>query len=362
MSPHRSPRHRAIRLAWTLLAITAAALVAAGCGSDESDASSGSDDAAAADVTLVVYSGREQELVEPLYEQFTEETGIELDVRYGESPAMAAQLLEEGDQSPADVFYAQDAGAIGVASDLLAELPEETLSLVEERFRDGDGHWVGVTGRARALVYNTEEVEADTLPGSILEVVEPAWKDKVGVAPTNASFVAWVTAMRITEGDDAAREFLEGLVANGARTYEKNGAIVDAVANGEVTVGLVNHYYLYEKLAQDAELPIANHFYDDGDIGNLVNVSAVGVLDSSTQQDAAKRFVEFMLDEGQRFITEVADAREFPVIELEGFEDSERYADLPDLAEIRGPEVDLGDLAPEFEATVAMIEDAGLTS
>jgi iron(III) transport system substrate-binding protein len=358
--PRFSSRSR--RLLASVAMVGAAAVVAVGCGGDDADGTDAGSDTAAEDVTLVVYSGREQELVEPLYERFTEETGIELDVRYGDSPGMAAQLLEEGDNSPADVFYAQDAGAISAVADQLAELPDEVLDRVETRLRDGDGRWVGVTGRARALVYNTDEVADSELPGSVTELVEDEWQGRVAIAPTNASFVAWVTALRLTEGDDVARQWLEGLKANDVRTYEKNGAIVDAVGRGEVEVGLVNHYYLYEKLGQDADLPAANHYFDDGDVGNFVNVSAVGMLETSEHQEAAIRFIEFMLDEGQRWITEDSEAREYPVIELEEFEGSERYAELPSLDEIRGADVDLGDLGPELEATVQMITAAGLTS
>src|SRR5688500_10137954 len=132
------------------LAVLLAAGAVAGCGGN--DEGSG---------PITVYSGREEELVAPLFEQFTEETGIDVEVRYGDSAELAATIAEEGDNSPADVFFAQDPGSLGAIEEQLAQLPEETLERVDERFRDGDGRWVGTSGRARVIVYNTDELTED---------------------------------------------------------------------------------------------------------------------------------------------------------------------------------------------------------
>ena len=357
------PRPTARRTAASIATIALAALVAAGCGSDSDSGGSGSSDSAGSDESaLVVYSGREKELVEPLYERFEEESGIDVEVRYADSAAMAAQLQEEGDRSPADVFYAQDAGAIGAVESLLAELPAELIADVPAQFRDRDGRWTGVTGRVRTLVYNTDQIEEADLPTTVFGVLEPEWKGKVGVAPTNASFIAFVTAMRLELGDERAREFLEGLVANDAQIYEKNGPIVDAVGKGEVEVGLVNHYYLWERLEKDADLPIANHFFAPNDIGNLVNTSAIGILASAEHREEAEQLVEFMLTEGQEFIVNDAPEREYPLSVTTDIADNERYQELPPLASIKAPAVDLSDLGAELEATVALIRESGLGS
>ena len=346
---------RLLRRLAPVLVILAAAGIAAGCGDDSGDGDSG-------DSKLVVYSGREKELVEDLYDRFEEETGIELEVRYAGSSALAAQLQEEGDRSPADVFYAQDAGAIGAVEDLLAPLDQELLDQVPAEYRDRDGRWTGVTGRVRTLVYNTDELDASKLPTSVFDVVEPAWKGRVGVAPTNASFIAFVTAMRLEYGDDRARAFLDGLVENDAKVYEKNGPIVDAVGKGEVQVGLVNHYYLYEKLEQDPELPIANHFFEAGDIGNMVNTSAIGILEGADHADEANQLVEYMLGDAQTYIVEEAPEREYPLSVDETIAANERYRELPSLDSIEAPELDLSELGGELEATVAMIRESGLGS
>ena len=337
------------RLAPTLLAallVVAGALTTACGGSDGGDAK------------LVVYSGREQELVEPLYARFTEDTGIELDVRYGESPALAATILEEGGASPADVFYAQDAGSIGVLDGLLAELPAADRALIPDRFQDPGGRWVGVTGRVRVLAYNTERVDAADLPASVLDLADPDWTlGDIGVAPANASFVGFVSAMREALGDEATQAWLDGL-AEHAKPYEKNSQIVDAIAAGEIDTGLVNHYYLYEKLASDPAAPVANHGFGPADIGSFANVSAVGILASAGQPEAARTFVNGLLTEGQVFFANDAEEREYPLNEAQP--GLERAAELPPLSEAGGPDVDLAALADDLESTVRMIRDAGL--
>ena len=325
-----------------MLPILLAALLA-GCGDDDAGG------------PVTVYSGREEELVAPLFQRFTEETGIEVEVRYGDSAELAATIAEEGSSSPADVFFAQDPGSLGAVESQLAELPGELLGRVDRRFRDADGRWVGTSGRTRVLVYSTEAVEEGELPGSVLDLTEEEWKDRVGIAPTNASFQAFVTGMRLELGDDETRAWLEGLKENGARTYEKNVAIVEAVAAGEVDVGLVNHYYLALVKAEQPDAPIANHLFEAGDAGNLVSVAGAGVLSSSDQSSDGEAFVEFLLsDEGQQFYVDEAEEAEYPLVE--GVEPS---AGLVPLDEIQGPDVELTSFGAELEATVELLRDTG---
>ncbi len=343
-------RLRPTRALLIALTIITTALIAVACGGSDS---SGGD-------KLVVYSGREQELVEPLYAQFTKDTGIELDVRWGESPELAATIREEGDASPADVFYAQDAGSIGVLDSQLTPLPQADLDLVDARYRDPAGLWVGVTGRIRVLAYNKDRVQPDALPASVLALAEPTWTlGDIGVAPTNASFVGFVSALRETVGDEQTQAFLDGLATH-AKTFQKNSQIVDAIASGEIDTGLVNHYYLYEKLASDPNAPVANHYFDPTDPGSLVNVSAVGILATSKHKQAAETFVHWLLTDGQIFFANDAVEREYPLNATQP--GLERSAELPPLAEHLGPEVDLAKLGNDLEGTIGMIRKAGLVS
>jgi iron(III) transport system substrate-binding protein len=327
------------------------ALALAGCGGG--GFSPGEDE-------LVVYSGREEELIGPLVERFEEETGIELAVRYANSSELAATLAEEGDNSPADVFWAQDPGALGAveAEGRFAELPQAVLDRVPERFRDPDGTWTGVSGRVRVIAYNTDALSEDDVPDRIDDVADARWRGKIGIAPPNASFQAFVSAMRLSRGDDATREWLDAVKANEPRFYENNIAILEALSEGEIEIGLVNHYYLSLIKSENPDAPVANHFLAPGDDGALVSVAGAGVIAGSDKQAQAVRFVEFLLSEtGQRFYAEETEEAEYPLVD--GVEPREG---LPPLESLRGPDVELDRLGEELETTLELLAEAGYTT
>ena len=355
------PRHLTAR--HLLAAATAAALALSltACGdSGDGSGTAGGEAAtdAAGDAGLVVYSGRNEDLVQPIIDRFTDETGIEVAVRYAGTGELAAQLLEEGDRSEADVFFAQDGGALGAIAKegLFAEIPQETLDLVDERFRADDGRWVGVSGRARVIAYNPEQVPEAEVPASVLDLTDPRWSGEVGIAPTNASFEAFVTGLRVLEGDDAARAWLEGMAANDVQVFDNNIAVLDAVDNGVVSLGLINHYYWYERVAEVGEDAVTARlvFPGGGDPGALVNVAGVGILAGSDDQDTAQELVAFLLsDEAQTYFAE--ETKEYPLVD-----GVETDAALPPLDELDPPAIDLSDLDTLAE-TQAMIQEAGLS-
>lgn len=304
--------------------------------------------------SVTVYSGRTEDLIGPAIEIAEAATGITAEVRYGSTAELAATIAEEGENTPASLYIAQDAGALGQLANegLLSELPEELLNRVDERFRSRDGLWVGISGRARVLVYNTDMVAEEELPTSVQDLTGEAWTGMVGWAPENGSFQAFVTAFRALEGDDAAREWLEGMIANDAQVYESNGAIVRAVAAGEVSVGLVNHYYKFEIEAEEGDLPIENHYFEAGDPGSLVNVAGVGVLANGPDQQSALAMVDALLSpEIQGYFAETT--YEYPLIE--GVETDEEL--LP-LADVGSPDIDLSDL-DDLEGTLELLAEAG---
>jgi iron(III) transport system substrate-binding protein len=301
-----------------LAASLATALVLAACGTQEDAVVSPAPDAAVpsdAAGALVVYSGRNENLVGQLFADFTAATGIAVEVRYGDTAELAIQILEEGTRSPADVYFGQDAGALGAlqAQGRFAELPSDLIDLVDARYRSREGRWIGVTGRSRNLVINTDLLDISEVPKSVLELVDPRWAGRVGWSPTNGSFQAFVTAMRLLEGEQAARAWLEGMVANGAVPYRNNTAIVEAIGRGEITIGLTNNYYLPRFLAENPSFPAAN-VYLPGDVGGIVNVAGVGVLASTQRPAAAAELVRFLLSEDvQRDFGARVDAAEFPL-------------------------------------------------
>lgn len=302
---------------------------------------------------LTVYSGRSQNLVGPLLERFSEESGVAIDVRPGDSAELALLIDEEGDASPADVFYSQSPGATEflAAGGRLGELPDEVLDAVDEPYRDADGQWVGVTARQRVLVYNTDLVDPAALPASIFDVGDPEYAGRVAVAPTNGSFQDFVTALRQVEGDDAARRWLGALADGGAPTYANNDAIVEAVGRGEVEMGLVNHYYALRFLAEDPDLPVANHVLPDGDLGALVIPSTISIT-ATSDSPAAAELVSFLLDEqAQRYFAD--ETMEYPL--AAGVEPP---ADVPPLG--AAPEVDLDALGGGLTETIELITASGL--
>jgi iron(III) transport system substrate-binding protein len=301
---------------------------------------------------LVVYSGRGEELVAPLFEAFTETTGIEVEVRYGGSSELAATLIAEGEATGADVFFAQDPASLGSVATMMTVLTDDTLGLVDPKFRDPEGHWVGTSGRVRVVISNIHSEIA--LPQSIDDVVSPAWASQLGIAPTNGSFLAFVAAMILERGEEGTRQWLEALAANNPVDFEGNAPIVEATDNGELDGGLVNHYYLLrlraEGLGQNAE----NYFIPAGDVGSLVLPAGVGIMSATPRPDAAQQFVDFLLStEAQSFFA--TDTYEYPLIE--GVDPPQG---VPALSEINTPDIDLGELAGVLDLATRLVAEAGL--
>jgi iron(III) transport system substrate-binding protein len=321
-------------------AALAATVTLAACGGEDAD--------------LTIYSGRNEQLVGRLLDSFEKESGLKVDVRYGDSAELAATIAEEGDNSPADVFFSQDAGALGSIEDKLAPMPPAVEQMVPERFRDPQSRWVGVSGRARVIAYSTERLEESEVPDSVFDVTDEKWSGRVGIAPPNASFQAFVSAMRLDAGDDRTRTWLEDLAANDAKRYENNIQTVEAIDRGEIDLGLVNHYYLYELKRENPDLAVANHFARDGDPGALVNAAGAGVLRTSEHPEAARRFVRFLLGrEAQTYFAR--DTAEYPLIP-----GIERLEGLPPIDSVVGPKIELGDLGAKLRSTLELLDEVGL--
>jgi iron(III) transport system substrate-binding protein len=364
----RSTRRSSLRLT---AAAAALALLATACGGDDGatdeptpdttdesvDTDEPTDDdgeaAEDADGPLTVYSGRSEELVGEVLDGFTEATGIELEVRYGDTAELAATIINEGEASPADVYFGQDAGALGAlqAEGILRDLPQELVDQVEPAFASTTGQWVGVTGRVRVLSYSTERLSEEEVPDSVLDLTDEEWSGRVSWAPTNGSFQAFVTALRVTEG-----EWLEGMVANDVQVFENNASQLEAIERGEVDIAIVNHYYLARFTAENPDFPVANKFLP-GDIGGLVNVAGVAVLNTTDQPTAAEQFVEYLLsDEVQTFFSQEPNEAEFPAVTGQAAPEG-----LPTVEELDPPAIDLSDLE-DLQGTIALLEESGALS
>ncbi len=312
----------------------------------------GDDDAA----TLTIYSGRSEELVGPLLARFEAETGIAVEVRYASSTDLAATLREEGSSSPADVFFAQDPASLGAVAeaDMFAVLNPSILTLVPERFSDREGQWVGVSGRSRVLVYDAATLDPADLPTNADDLLDPVWRGRIGIAPSNASFLAFVAAMILDRGEDATAEWLAGLAANDPQIFSGNSPIVTEVNNGTVAIGLVNHYYLLGLIADQGGAIAANHFFASPGPESLVMPAGVGILTTTDSLGAAEQFVRFLLTaESQQYFAE--ETFEYPLVD-----GVDAPASLPPLDTLAHPDLDLSDLATVLDLATDLVAAAGL--
>lgn len=328
----------------------------AGCGSESAPAGEASQQASAPQ-TVVLYSGRDEELVGPLIEKFEAATGITVETRYGSTTEMAAQLLEEGDKTPAQVFLSQDAGALGAisAAGLFTTLPGEVTGVVEPAYTSRDGSWVGLTGRARVIAYDGKKLSADEVPDEVTALTGPAWKGKVGIAPTNASFQAFVTALRVSEGEAAAEKWLTDLKANDVKIFEGNSAILEAVNSGSLDAGLINHYYWYATAAETGadKMRAQLKYGKPGTTSALVNVTGAGVIKGSGQNAAANQLVAYLVgNEAQTYFVE--QTQEYSLVP-----GATGPKGAPTFTELQGPDIDLSDLA-SLDQTVALLQKVQL--
>ncbi|MBO0350233.1 iron ABC transporter substrate-binding protein [Phormidium pseudopriestleyi FRX01] len=304
--------------------------------------------------TLIIYSGRNENLIGPVIDKARQELGLNIEVRYGDTAELAIALLEEGRNSRADLFFSQDAGALGAMAQArrTMPIPQPLLNKVDQRFRSRNGQWIGISGRARVVDYNTQLVQPNELPSNIWELTDPKWRGKVGWAPTNGSFQSFVTAMRSIAGDARTLEWLRGMKDNGAVVYRNNTTIVEALGRGEVHLGLVNNYYLSRFTSENPNFPVAHH-YMPGDVGSMINVAGIAIMDTTDQKGDTEKFIEYLLKpEAQQYFAQ--ETTEYPLVS--GVQPPAKQISI---SQINPPNIDLSNLA-DLEGTISLLEQAGL--
>lgn len=334
-------KQRTSRLVGALL-LVATALAIGGCGGDQT--------------ALTIYAGRSQALIQPLLEQFSKDTGIPIKVRYGDGTDLALGILEEGQNSPADVYLTQDVGALGAlkAEGRLVALPQAILDRVPAPFRSPEGLWVGLSGRARVMVYNTDRIDPATLPTTVFDYTRPEWRGRLGIVPRSDGFPEFVTAMRLTKGDEVTKQWLTDLEAISPRTYPNNIAALQAVANQEVDVAFLNHYYLYRFLAERGEgFTARNFFFANADLGGLFLVAGAGVLDTSKNRAGAEAFIEYLLTpKAQQYFAD--ETHEYPLVD--GVITDKN---LPPLDSLQTPNIDLSNLQ-DLKGSLELMRQTGI--
>lgn len=307
--------------------------------------------------TLTLYSGRGESMVRPMVEQFREQSGIAVEVRYGGTSQLAVLLQEEGEQTPADLFWGQDAGAMGSLgkAGLLSPLPEDVYQDLPPIYTSETGQWVAASGRARVFVYSPSRTREEALPESVFELTEERFRGRVGWAPTNGSFQSFVTAMRIQHGDDRTLDWLKAMKANDTQVFPNNSTQIQGVADAQIDFGLVNNYYLPRAVENDSDFPVEQAFFRPGDIGNMVNVAGVGIIAGTEMKPQAEAFIRFLLSpQAQQYFT--SNVYEYPVIgSVEQNPELESFERLLEVA----PTINLDDL-DDLEGTLGLMRQAGL--
>jgi iron(III) transport system substrate-binding protein len=309
---------------------------------------------------LIVYSGRAERLIKPVFDAFTASTGIQVELLSSSATDLVNRLKAEGDRSPADLLITNDAGSLEMAraAKLLRPLNMQEIDrAIPPEFRAADNSWVGLSGRFWVIVYNTTMVRPDQVT-SLLDLADPQWKDKIAIPNSGSEYLqAGVSVIRASIGDDRTKKFLEGLRDNaGTQVYQKSSQIVEAVAKGQVAMGVVNHYYVYRHLAAQPTAPIAVLIPDqqEGGMGAIMNVAGVGVLKHTSHPDSAKRLVEFLVAPASQKLFADLD-KEYPL-------HPEVKADsaLTDRKNFHVASVPLSKLAELREPTLLLIEQVGL--
>ena len=308
------------------------------------------------DDTITVYSGRSKQLIGPILETYAKETGISVAVRYGTTPQLATLLLEEGEKTPADIFISQDAGALGALqlNGLLQTIDSKLLEKVSPKYRSSEDQWVGLSGRARVIVYNTDVLSPETLSSSVFDYTNPKWKGRLAWAPRNASFQSWITAFRLAHGENGARSWLMAMIENDIKTYPNNISIVAAAARGEIDAGFVNHYYLNNFLKDEGlEFKARNYYTAPGDIGSMINVAGAGITKTASNKDGAEQLIEFLLGErAQTFF--VNENSEYALID--GIESDQ--IGITSIADLNPADIDLTKI-DDLAGTIALLKDVG---
>jgi len=341
--------HRSI-VAGALALATTFAMAACGSGDGPEDTTEGAD--------LVIYSGRSESLVKGVLDDLAAETGVKVGVRYAGSSELAAQLLEEGDATRADLFFSQDAGALGALAKAgrLEALDSSVTGKVIDGFADPNGQWVGTSARARVIAYHPGQAPEAADMTTVDAVLDPKYKGKIGYAPANASFHAFVTALRVAKGEDGAKQWLTTFKANEPRKYDNNILVLDGVDRGEIALGLINHYYWYERIAEKGASAVTAkiRFLGADDPGALINVAGVGILKGTDQKAAALKAVNYLLsDKAQKYFAD--QTAEYPVVA--GITSKH---DLPALGDLKRSSIDLNRL-DSLDTTLAMLNEVGLT-
>lgn len=306
--------------------------------------------------SITVYNAQHESLTQEWADAFSEETGIVVVIRNGGDLEMGNQLIQEGANSPADVFLTENSPAMVLVDNakLFEPLPADILDQVPAQYRPEDGHWTGIAARSTVFAYNTDKLTADTLPKTMAELADPAWKGRWAASPNGADFQAIVAAYLTLEGEEATVAWLKGMKDN-VVPVRGNRAAMAAANTGEVDGALIYHYYWFGDQAgtKESSDKVALHYFGHQDPGAFVSISGGGVLASSKNKADALKFIKFITGKDGQAVLREGTSYEYTV----GVDQAANAA-LKPLADLDAPVVDPTQL--DNAKAAALMTAAGL--
>ncbi|MFC7199461.1 extracellular solute-binding protein [Halospeciosus flavus] len=276
--------------------------------------------------------------------------------RINSSATLANTIIQEqkGGNSPADVFWAVDAGSLGTVAEAgyATTLPEQVVKPVPKNFHPDD-QWVGVAGRARSVPFNTNKLSRSDIPDKVLDFPgAPTLQGNMGWAPTYGAFQSFVTAMRVLNGEQKTKEWLNGMQKQNITEYPDEFLVSNAVADGEIAAGFANHYYAVRVKSARPEAPIELAFTKD-DAGALVNASGAEIIKGTQNEELAQNFIRHLLSaEAQEFFA----TRTFAYPMIPGVQP---VGGLPTIDELNPPELSLSKLS-DIQPTIELMKETGV--
>jgi iron(III) transport system substrate-binding protein len=282
------------------------ALLVSGCGG-----SSGT--------TIVLYSAQHQQTTDAMIAAFTKQTGIHVRVEQNDEDVLTAQLEEEGELTPADVFYTENSNWLEQLDDqhMLAKVEPTTLAAVPKQDDAGNGDWVGVSARISVLIYNTSKLKSSELPKSVLELAKPRWRGKIEIAPGETDMWPVISSIVRSYGRKVALRWLIGLELNaeGNDQVPDNETITSDVSQGTTELGLINHYYYYRLMSEIGKKAIKANiaYFAPRDPGYVEDISGAGILKTSKHMAADQEFLRFLTSRAGQEVLAHSNSFEYPI-------------------------------------------------
>jgi iron(III) transport system substrate-binding protein len=288
--------------------------------------------------SLTIYNAQHEGLTKEWVDAFTEETGIVVTIRNGSDMEIANQIVQEGANSPADVFLTENSPAMALVDGkgLFEPLEQATLDQVPEQFRPANGHWTGIAARSTVFAYDKTKLTEDKLPKSLLDLAKPEWKGRWAASPSGADFQAIVGALLQLKGEEETAAWLKGMKEN-FTSIRGNSTAMKAVNAGQIEGAVIYHYYYFGDQAKTGENSknVSLHYFKNQDPGAFVSISGGGILASSKHKEQAQAFLKWVAGKGGQKILRDGTSYEYAV----GKDEASNKALVP-LADLQAPKVE----------------------